>query len=256
MPKIRVLIVDDERPARQKLRRYLDAETNMEIVGEAANGRDAVAAIADHRPDLVFLDVQMPGLDGFAVIEALDFEPLPQFIFITAHDQFALRAFEVSALDYLLKPFEPARFKKVLDRARQFLQREGADDASERMSRLLQELRSGPSYVERLLVHADGRAFFLRVESIRWIEAAKNYVHLHAAKDVHRLRGTIEGLQQRLDPARFIRVNRSQIVNLDYVKELHPWFHGEYRIILNDGTEINWSRRYIDRESNLLIGRS
>src|ERR1700742_5378630 len=117
MPPLRVLIVDDERPARQKIRRYLVTEPNITIVGEAANGRDAVAAITGQRPDLVFLDVQMPGLDGFAVIEALDFEPLPQVIFITAHDQFALRAFEVSALDYLLKPFEPARFKRVLDRA-------------------------------------------------------------------------------------------------------------------------------------------
>jgi two-component system, LytTR family, response regulator len=255
MPPLRVLIVDDERPARQKIRRYLETEPDITVIGEAANGRDAVAAITEHRPDLVFLDVQMPGLDGFAVIEALDFEPLPQVIFITAHDQFALRAFEVSALDYLLKPFEPARFKRVLDRARQFLQRDESNDLSERMSRLLTELRSGPRYVERLLVHAEGRAFFLRVESLRFIEAAKNYIHLHAAKEVYRLRGTIEGLQQRLDPAKFLRVNRSQIINLDSVKELHPWFHGEYRIILNDGTEINWSRRYIDKDSTLLADR-
>jgi two-component system, LytTR family, response regulator len=255
MARIRALIADDERPARQKLRRYLEAEPDLEIVGEAANGRDAVMMIAAERPDLVFLDVQMPGLDGFAVIEALDFEPLPQVIFITAHDQFALRAFEVSALDYLLKPFAPARFKRVLDRARQFLQREDAGDLSERMSRLLQEVRSGPPHVERLLVHAEGRAFFLRVDAIRLIEAAKNYVHLYTLKDSYRLRGTIEGLQQRLDPAKFLRVNRSQIINLDSVKELHPWFHGEYRIILDDGAEINWSRRYIDRDSTLLVNR-
>jgi two-component system, LytTR family, response regulator len=255
MPRIRALIVDDERPARQKLRRYLEAEPDLDIVGEAANGRDAVTMIAAERPALVFLDVQMPGLDGFAVIEALDFEPLPQVIFITAHDQFALRAFEVSALDYLLKPFEPARFKRVLDRARRLLQREDAGDLSERMSRLLHEVRGGPRYVERLLVHAEGRAFFLRVGTVRLIEAAKNYVHLHTLKDKYRLRGTVEGLQQRLDPAKFLRVNRSQIINLDSVKELHPWFHGEYRIILDDGAEVNWSRRYIDRDSTLLVNR-
>ena len=250
---IRALIVDDEGPARKKIRHYLGSEADIEVVGEAPNGRAAVAAITEHRPDLVFLDVQMPGLDGFGVIEALDFEPLPQVIFITAHDQFALRAFEVSALDYLLKPFEPARFKKVLDRARQFLGREDDGEMSERMSRLLGELKAGPRYVERLLIHAEDRAFFLRVEAIRWIDAAKNYVHIHAAKDVHRLRGTIEGLQRRLDPSKFMRVNRSQIINLDNVEELHPWFHGDYRIILTDGTEINWSRRYVDRESNLLV---
>lgn len=253
MAMIRVMIIDDERPARQKIRHYLQSEPDMEIVGEASSGREAVESIQQHRPDLVFLDVQMPGLDGFGVLEALDFEPLPQIVFVTAHDHFALRAFEVHALDYLLKPFDPSRFEKVLDRARAFIKR-GAGE-SESVSRLLEELRGRPRYVERLLIHSEGRAFFLRVDQIQWIESAKNYVRLHVDKQVYSTRGTIEGLNKRLDPARFLRINRSQIVNLDSIKELQPWFHGEYRIILKDGTEMNWSRRYLDRSSDLFANR-
>jgi two-component system, LytTR family, response regulator len=254
MPNIRVMIVDDERAARQKIRRYLDAAPDLEIVGEAASGREAVQAIECERPDLVFLDVQMPGLDGFGVLAALDFEPLPQVVFVTAHDQFALRAFEVHALDYLLKPFDAGRFQKVLDRAREHLRRR-RDSGGEELSRLLAQLTGKPRYLERLLIHVDERAFFLQVERIQWIGAARNYVTLHAGGEAYTLRGTIEGLSRRLDPARFVRVNRSQIVNLDSVKELQPWFHGEYRLILKDGTEMSWSRRYLDRASDLLANR-
>lgn len=253
MAMIRVMIIDDERPARQKIRHYLQSEPDMEIVGEAGSGREAVESIQQNRPDLVFLDVQMPGLDGFGVLEALDFEPLPQIVFVTAHDHFALRAFEVHALDYLLKPFDPGRFEKVLDRAREFIKR-GADE-SESLSKLLEELRGRPRHIERLLIHCEDRAFFLRVDQIQWIESAKNYVRLHVDKNVYSIRGTIEGLNKRLDPARFLRINRSQIVNLDSIKELQPWFHGEYRIILKDGTQMNWSRRYLDRSSDLFANR-
>lgn len=253
MEMIRVMIVDDERPARQKIRHYLESEPDMKIVGEAGNGREAVELVQRDRPDLVFLDVQMPGLDGFGVIEALDFEPLPQIVFVTAHDHFALRAFEVHALDYLLKPFDPGRFEKVLDRARQFINR-GADESGS-VNQLLEELRGRPRYIERLLIDSKDRAFFLRVDKIQWIESAKNYVRLHVDRDIYSLRGTIEGLNRRLDPARFLRINRSQIVNLDSVQELQPWFHGEYRIILKDGTRMNWSRRYLDRASDLFANR-
>src|ERR1044071_4399091 len=171
MAMIRVMIIDDERPARQKIRHYLQSE-----------------------PDLVFLDVQMPGLDGFGVLEALDFEPLPQIVFVTAHDHFALRAFEVHALDYLLKPFDPGRFEKVLDRARAFIKR-GADE-SENVGKLLEELRGRPRHIERLLIHCEDRAFFLRVDQIQWIESAKNYVRLHVDKNVYSMRGTIERLNR------------------------------------------------------------
>jgi two-component system, LytTR family, response regulator len=253
--KIRVLIVDDERPARRKLRRFLEREPDITVLGECGEGHEAVIAIRKERPELVFLDVQMPGLDGFGVINALDFEPLPQLIFVTAHDQFALRAFEVHALDYLLKPFDQERFRKVLERARAHLARDargGSSVLDERINRLIEELRGGGArFHERLLINTGERAFFLQVERIDRVEAAKNYVRIHAGADSYLLRGTIDGLQRRLDPSRFLRVNRSQLVNIDSIKELQPWFHGEYRIILRDGTELMWSRRYLDRSSDL-----
>jgi two-component system, LytTR family, response regulator len=253
--KIRVLIVDDERPARRKLRRFLESEPDIEILGEQGGGQEAVEAIRQERPDLLFLDVQMPGLDGFGVLAALDFEPLPQVVFVTAHDQFALRAFEVHALDYLLKPFDQERFRKVLERARQYLAQDhrGVSDLDERLNRLIEEMRAGTGFSQRLLINAGDRAFFLQVERIDRVEAAKNYVRIHAGADAYLLRGTIDGLQRRLDPTRFLRVNRSQLVNIDSIKELHPWSHGEYRILLKDGTQLMWSRRYLDRSSELFI---
>ena len=256
MSKIRVVIVDDENPARRKVSRFLAAEEDFEIAGEAGTGLEAVRLIEERRPDLVFLDVQMPGLDGFGVIESLKIRPLPQVIFITAYDHFALKAFEVHALDYLLKPFDQPRFQKVLDHARLQIQRNdrgGPSDLSEKLNRLLEELNNRPKYAERLLINADEKAFLLAVEKIDWIEAARNYVNLHVGRDSYMLRGTIEGLYQKLDPSKFLRANRSQIVNVASIRELHPWFHGEYRIILNDGTELSWSRRYLDRNSNLFL---
>src|SRR5262245_3349706 len=256
MSKIRVVIVDDENPARRKVSRFLAAEEDFEVAGEAGTGLEAVRLIESLRPDLVFLDVQMPGLDGFGVIESLKIQPLPQVVFITAYDHFALKAFEVHALDYLLKPFDQPRFKKVLDRARRELQRndQGApSDFAEKLNRLLEGLNNRPKYAERLLINADEKAFLLAVEKIDWVEAARNYVNLHIGRESYLLRGTIEGLYQKLDPSKFLRANRSQIVNVESIRELRPWFHGEYRIILNDGTELSWSRRYLDRNSNLFI---
>lgn len=256
MPKIRVLIVDDENPARRKIRRFLASEEDFEIIGEAGTGSEALRIIEQEEPDLIFLDVQMPGLNGFGVIEALKIQPAPHVVFITAYDHFALKAFEVHALDYLLKPFDQPRFRKMLDHARQQLQRSNKkdpDDLAEKLSRLLEELNNRPQYVERLLVNEGEKAFLLAVERIDWIEAARNYVSLHSGEKSYLLRGTIEGLYQKLDPSKFIRANRSQIVNIESIRELHPWFHGEYRIILNDGTEISWSRRYLDRNSNLFL---
>jgi len=252
MSKIRVLIIDDERPARRKIRRFLESEPDIEVVGEAGDGREAITIIQSEKPDLMFLDVQMPGLDGFGVIDALDGQSMPQVVFVTAHDQFALRAFEVQALDYLLKPFDLERFRKVLSRARAQLQRNKTDDM-DKMSKLLKEIREAERYAERLLINSEERAFFLQIDRINWIEAAKNYINIHTGNEAYLLRGTIDGLHKRLDPSKFIRVNRSQIVNIDSIKELQPWFHGEYRIILKDGTEMMWSRRYLDRSSDLFI---
>jgi two-component system, LytTR family, response regulator len=256
MSKIRVVIVDDENPARRKVSRFLAAEEDFEIAGEAGTGPEAVRLIESQRPDLVFLDVQMPGLDGFGVIESLTIRPLPQVIFITAFDHFALKAFEVHALDYLLKPYDQPRFQKVLAHVRSRIQRSdrsGPGDIDEKLNRLLEELNNRPKYAERLMINADEKAFLLAVEKIDWIEAARNYVNLHVGRESYMLRGTIEGLYQKLDPSKFLRANRSQIVNVASIRELHPWFHGEYRIILNDGTELSWSRRYLDRNSNLFL---
>jgi two-component system LytT family response regulator len=251
--KIRALIVDDERPARRKIRRFLSIDPDVEVAGESGGGRDAVEAIEREKPDLVFLDVQMPGMDGFSIIDELNVRPMPQIVFVTAHDQFALRAFEVHALDYLLKPFEIERFKQVLDRAKDHLKRAETSRLDERLEGLLDELRGKPQYASRFLINSGGRAFFLQTERIDWIESAKNYVNLHSRDQSFLIRGTIEGLAKKLDPAKFMRVSRSHIVNIDSIKEMQPWFHGEYRIILKDGTEIPWSRRYMDRSSDMFV---
>jgi two-component system, LytTR family, response regulator len=254
-PLIRVIIVDDESPARRKVNHFLAEEEDFEVVGEAGTGLEAVRVIRQKHPDLVFLDVQMPGLDGFAVLQSLDLEPLPQIVFTTAFDQFAIRAFEVHALDYLLKPFDHTRFKSVLQRAREHWQLKPQEGLSDRVTRLLEELAGRERYAERLLVTAGDRALLLAIDKIDLIEAAKNYVNIHAGRDAYLLRGTLEALYQKLDPAKFIRANRSQVVNLGSIKELHPWFHGEYKIILRDGKEITWSRRYLDQNSDRILKR-
>ena len=255
MAKIRVIIVDDESPARRKIQRFLAEANDFEAIAEATTGTEAVNLIQQQQPDLVFLDVQMPGLDGFAVIESLTIRPMPLVVFTTAFDQFALRAFEVHAFDYLLKPFDHRRFQTVLERAREQIRRAPADDLGDRLNRLLEEFRGRERYAARLLVNVDERAFLLPVDEIDLIEAAKNYVNIHAGKKSYLLRGTLEGLYQRLDPAKFIRANRSQVVNADSIKELQPWFHGEYKIILKDGREISWSRRYLDKNSDFILKR-
>jgi two-component system LytT family response regulator len=242
--KIRALIVDDEPLARARLRTLLSEEPDVEVVGECGDGLEAVAAVQELSPELLFLDVQMPALDGFGVLEALDPARLPVVVFVTAYDRYALRAFEVHALDYLLKPFDRDRFSKALDRARSHLQREGHAEASQRLLELLEDTKSGRKPLERLVIKAAGRVFFLRVEEIDWIEAAGNYVRLHCGSDAHLLRETMNGLGARLDPQRFLRIHRSTIVNVDRIQELQAWFHGDYLVILRDGTQLTLSRGY------------
>jgi two-component system LytT family response regulator len=244
---VRVLIVDDEAPARAKLRRYLAEEHDVEIVGEAESGTEAVERIAELAPDLVFLDVQMPGLDGFGVIDAVGIDAMPHVVFVTAYDEHALRAFEVRALDYLLKPFTPERFAAVVERSRGELARgAGAGNAAlaEKLDALLSAVAPRPRYLRRVLVHHANKAFLLPVERIDRVEADRNYVRLHGGGVTYTLRGTIGALAERLDPERFLRINRSEIVRLDAVKELQPWFHGDYRVVMNDGATLMWSRRY------------
>jgi len=241
---IRVVLVDDERPARRKMMRFLESQTDIDVVGEAGDGAEAVQMIGRLRPDVVFLDVQMPKLDGFGVAAALT-PPLPEIVFVTAHDRFALKAFEVHALDYLLKPYDEERFLKVLDRVRERRGRAANQELVERLQRMIQELQPGPRHADRILVTGNGRAFFLPVSEVDWLESARNYIELHCGGKTHSIRGTLDGLAQKLDPSAFVRVNRSAIVRLDSIKELQPWFHGEYKILMSDGTTLTWSRRYV-----------
>jgi two-component system, LytTR family, response regulator len=242
---IRALIVDDEAPARRKLERLLQAAPGVEVVGEAADGSAAVRAIRSARPDVVFLDVRMPGLDGFGVIREVGIESMPPVVFVTAYDEHAVEAFEVQALDYLLKPVTPSRFRNVLERVRARL-RLPPDALFERLGALL--ARAGePRYLERILVQKDGRGRLIPVGEIDRIEAARNYVLLHSGGSVHLLRRPIGALAERLDPARFLRLSRSEIVRLDAVGEFQAWFHGDRKVILKDGTELVWSRRFRGR---------
>ncbi len=251
--RVRTLIVDDEPLARERMRSLLEAETDIAIVGECRDGREAVSFIRRESPDLVFLDVQIPELDGFQVLEAIASEKAPAIVFVTAYDQYALQAFEVHAVDYLLKPFDEDRFKRALDRARQALARDQGD-LSEKLLSLLQELKAPQGYIERLVVKSAGRLFFLRTDEIEWVESAGNYVCLHVRGESHLLRETMTGLEARLDPARFARIHRTAIVNIDRIKELQPLFHGEYQVVLRDGTELTLSRGYRDRLQEV-IGR-
>jgi two-component system, LytTR family, response regulator len=239
--KTGALIVDDEPLARRRIRRMLARHPEIEILGDAANGREAITAIRELAPDLVFLDVQMPELDGFAVLEAIGAQLMPLVIFVSAYDQYALRAFEVCALDYLLKPFDRQRFDKALQRAKGRLANERTD-INQRALRLLEELRAERSHAERMLVKSGGRAFFLKTDEIDWVEAEGKYVRLHVGKESYLVREAISSLEAQLDPKKFLRIHRCSIVNIDRVKELQPWFHNEYRVILRDGTELMLSR--------------
>jgi two-component system LytT family response regulator len=234
---LRALIVDDEAPARAKVRRLLESAGDVEIAGEATTGREAVAAIKRSRPDLVFLDIQMPGLDGFAVLQAIEAsgDELPHIVFVTADDGLALRAFEHGAIDYLLKPFTPDRFARVLERARQRTTARSSSTSA-----------PAPSYLKRLLVIDEGRALFLPVDRIDRIQAERNYVHIVAGADRCRLRATLSAVAGRLDPAQFLRINRSTLVRLDAVASMTEWSHGDYKVLMNDGTELIWSRRFRD----------
>ena len=242
---MRVLIVDDEPLACERLRTLLAAEHGITIAGECHDGRSALKAIQELAPDLVFLDVQMPEMDGFAVIEALPAPPA--VIFVTAFDQFAIRAFEVCALDYLLKPFDRERFAKALARGRAEHERQSASDLGARMQSLLAELRGRKQYLDRIVIRAGGRVIFLRAQELDWIEAAGNYVRLHSGAEEYLYRETLSRMEAALDPARFARIHRSSIVNVERIKEMHPLFRGDYTVVLRDGRELTLSKAYRDR---------
>jgi two-component system LytT family response regulator len=248
---LQVLVVDDEAPARRKILRLLRQEPDVKVVGEAEGAESAIAAIQDRRPDLVFLDVQMPGMDGFGVVQAIPTKQMPRVVFVTAHDRYALRAFEVHAFDYLLKPFGEARFRSVLQRARE-QNAQSNEGFAARIQELLGQLQRERSFPDRLLVHENDRAHFVAVREITWIEADRNYLVLHCGAKTHTLRGTLESIAETLDPKIFVRINRGSLVRLDAIREMLPWFHGEYKVILKDATELRWSRRYVKRRPELL----
>ncbi len=251
---IRAIIVDDEPLAREGVRLHLEAETDIEIIGEAGGGEEAVSQIETLKPDLVFLDVQMPGLDGFGVIEAIGAQHMPVTIFTTAYDQFALRAFDAHAIDYVLKPYDAERFRLALERARTQLSGKKQVEIDQRLGALLEELRTRNQYLERLVVRSGGRILILRVGDVDWVEAASNYVRLHAGGKEYLLRETMTALEAKLDPMQFVRIHRSTIVRVDRIRELEPLFQGDYVVILSDGTRLTSSRGYREKLQDLLQG--
>jgi two-component system LytT family response regulator len=251
---IRAIIVDDERLARRRVREMLSGDREIEIVGEPANGPEAIQAVRQNNPDLMFLDVQMPGMDGFEVINVLRDERLPLVVFITAYDQYALRAFEACALDYILKPFDRARFERAVEQAKCRIRQERRIDLTQHLLALLENLKPRTVYPERMAIKDGGRIVYVKTESIEWVEADGNYVRIHAGKSSYHLLGTIGSLEAQLDPKTFRRIHRATIVNIDCIRELQPWFNGCYRVILHSGAELSLSRGYREKQSQLLEG--
>lgn len=268
---MRVLIVDDEPIARRRITRLLKLEDDVEVVNEVGSGTDAVAAIREQRPDLVFLDVQMPDLDGFGVVSALkEEEAMPAIVFVTAYNEYAVKAFDVNAVDYVLKPFDGERFRSAFQRARTTLEQKNSAEAGRRIKALLEEVlgeqraqaltangaatnggAAAPAhpvqrarYLDRLMVKHDGRVFFVKVADVDWFEASGNYVRVHVGRVSHLIRETMHGIEAQLDPNLFARIHRAVIVNMDRIRELQPWFAGDYIVILRDGRQLKLSRTY------------
>jgi two-component system LytT family response regulator len=240
----RALIVDDEPLARKRIRRMLSGEADMTVVGECADGLSAVSAINDLSPDLVFLDIQMPGMNGLDVISAIGPRRLPALVFVTAYDTYALQAFEAEALDYLLKPFDTQRFSETLQRVRRRLGEHGGDDISEQIRQLASRFGAEPKHLQRLVVKTNDGILLLNVGEVDWLEAAGNYVCVHVGKQNHLVRDSLSNLESRLDPEHFARIHRSTVVNLDRIRELRPHWHGDYKLILQSGQVLPLSRRY------------
>jgi two-component system, LytTR family, response regulator len=261
-PRNRTLIVDDEPTARRGVRLMLGNDRSVEVVGEAANGFEAVDLIRSEQPDLVFLDVQMPGCDGFQVLEKIGRANAPAVIFVTAYDEHALHAFEVNAVDYLLKPYDDERFNSAVARAKDAVRRRSVEADNSRLNQLMEFLQTrmgmkastdaAAESHERILIKSSGDIYFLKAEEIDWIEAEGDYMKFHAAGRSHLMRETMARLEARLDPKRFMRIHRSTIVNIDRLRKLSPSFAGEYAVVLQDGTKLKLSRGYHDRIAGLL----
>jgi two-component system, LytTR family, response regulator len=250
---IRTIIVDDVDLARERIKILL-GDAGLEIVAECANGREAIKAIRSLKPELVFLDIQMPKISGFEVVETIGVEEMPAVIFVTAYDEFAVRAFEVNALDYLLKPFDEARLKSAVERAKRVIAgREPAREMEEKLRRLLKEVKSGePTYLKRIPVKSARDTTLVLTEKIDWIGSAGHYLELHVGDEKHLIREQLNRIEAKLDPEKFVRIHRSIIVNLDSIKSLHPLFNGDHLVILKNGQELNLSRTYHERLMALL----
>jgi two-component system, LytTR family, response regulator len=249
---IRTIIVDDVDLARERIKMLLhDAE--FDIVAECANGREAIKAITSLKPQLVFLDIQMPKIGGFEVVEAIGVEEMPAVIFVTAYDEFALRAFEINAVDYLLKPFDEARLKRAVARAKREIERQiPAGEMEEKLRRLLKEVTTEPKYLKRIPVKSVRHTTLILTEEIDWISSAGHYLELHADGEKHLIREQLSRLEAKLDPEKFVRIHRSTIVNLDSIKSLHPLFNGDHVVVLKNGQELNLSRTYHQKLITLL----
>jgi len=241
--RIKALIVDDEPLARDRIREMLKEHPEVEVIAEARNGQEAIASVANHNPDLVFLDVQMPDLDGFDVLRNLNVEQLPVIIFVTAYDQYALRAFDVHAVDYLTKPFDRERFAQAVDQAKVFMKGVREPDTA-RILNMLQELSAGTRYLERFAVKNGETLFFVRAEDVDAIEAQGNYVRLSLAGSSHLVRDTLNNIESQINPRMFVRIHRRTIVNINRVKEVQTWGRGEYRVVLLSGAHYTLSRGY------------
>ena len=239
----RVLIVDDEPLARDRIREMLKNDREVQVVGEARNGSEAIAAITSEAPDIVFLDVQMPDMDGFDVLKTLAVESMPLVIFVTAYDQHAIRAFDVHAIDYLMKPFDRKRFGKALDRAKAQLQRTNEPDTG-RILKLLEEMKAGSGYLERFSIKNGASVVFVRAQDVDSIEAEGNYVRINIANSSHLLRDTLSSIEAQIDPRTFVRIHRRTIVNINRVRELQTWARGESRVVLHSGASHTVSRGY------------
>ncbi|MEX1138331.1 MAG: LytTR family transcriptional regulator DNA-binding domain-containing protein [Bacteroidota bacterium] len=244
MLRIRTLIVDDEQLARERLLSLLEGDPDIDIIGECSSGKEAVAAIKTESPDLVFLDVQMPEGDGFEVLESIDFHTMPIVVFVTAYDQYAIQAFDVHALDYLLKPFDQSRFERALIRAKSEVVLRNNTNVNQKLLSMLEHIESHKKNLDRILVKSSGKVFFMKFDEIDWVESAGNYVKLHVGTESHLLRETMSEMERKLGNDKFVRIHRTVIVNLDRIKELQPWFNGEYIVILNNGTKLTASRGY------------
>jgi two-component system LytT family response regulator len=245
MNNINALIVDDEKPAREKIRTFLKEESFVSSIFEAKNGSEAVEMIKQGEADIVFLDIQMPGMNGFEVIEKVGAENMPIIIFVTAYDEYAIQAFEVQALDYLLKPFDQQRFRKSLNRALE--QREIKNKNVLVIKKLLEGIKKEREYLRKILTKKGEKSFFLDTDEIFYIAAEKEYIMLYTEKESYLIRNTMKKMEQHLNPKKFVRVHRSFIVNIDYIKEIQPWFHGDKVIVMENGKELKLSRRFRDR---------